>query len=583
MTLEQAQQLAVQLIQQGYADERAIRDALEEFKAKPEPQFTHILYRRGDMTLQLHGKVLSRVSRAPFVDLTTHKPQRDALDRLSAELAYRHHAIPINASPTGLTVAFADPTDKTAYNAVSAAIGEPVQAAVADQAAIEEALRTYYASRLSTGPPPVSTSAAAADTADAGPEPQFEFTAEELQAMQTDDVNRVREFIDQGPTVLLVNMMLMKAMGCKASDIHVEPYEQNTVVRFRVDGTLYDWRTIPAQAHSHMVARVKVISNLDTTERFVPQDGRFNAKEFVGRDLDLRVSILPTYYGEKIVMRLLDKTAARRPLAQLGMTQDDLDVFERMIRRPWGMVILTGPTGSGKTTTLYAALDRIRTVQKNIMTIEDPVEYQIDRIIQVQINERQGRTFPLVLRSALRQDPDIIMVGEIRDEETAELAVRAALTGHLVMSTLHTNDAPGAIPRIVDMGVEPYLVASSIHGVVAQRLVRRICKNCAVPYTPEHELLVWAHLHDHDLSDWKLQRGLGCERCNQTGYSGRVGIYEMMPVTDEIRDLAVDGAGATKIRVVAVEQGMHPLRDQAMALVADGTTTLDEMVAATAL
>ncbi len=577
MTLEQAQQLGLQLIQQGYADERAVKDALEEFRARPEPQFTHILYRRGDMTLQLHGKVLSRVTRAPFVDLATHRPHRDALDRLAPELAYRYHAIPVNLAPTGLTVAFADPTDKTAYNAVSAAIGEPVQAAVADQLAIEEALRTYYGSRAPSAAPPASMAEPE------GPEPKFDFSSEELQAMQSDDVSRVREFVDQGPTVLLVNMMLMRAMACKASDIHIEPYEQSTIIRFRVDGTLYDWKAIDPRAHSHVVARIKVISNLDTTERFVPQDGRFNAKEFVGKDLDLRVSVLPTYYGEKIVMRLLDKTAARRPLAQLGMTADDLGTFERMIRRPWGMVILTGPTGSGKTTTLYAALDRIRTVQKNIMTIEDPVEYQIERIVQVQINERQSRTFPVVLRSALRQDPDIIMVGEIRDEETAELAVRAALTGHLVLSTLHTNDAPGAIPRIVDMGVEPYLVASSIHGVVAQRLVRRICRNCAEPYDPEHELLVWAHLHDEDLSEWKMLHGKGCERCNQTGYSGRVGIYEMMPVTDEVRDLAVEGAGSTKIRQVAIEQGMHPLRDQAIDLVAQGVTTLDEMVATTAL
>jgi len=254
-----------------------------------------------------------------------------------------------------------------------------------------------------------------------------------------------------------------------------------------------------------------------------------------------------------------------------------------MIRRPWGMVILTGPTGSGKTTTLYAGLERIRTVQKNIMTIEDPVEYQLDRVVQVQINERQGRTFPLVLRSALRQDPDIIMVGEIRDEETAELGVRAALTGHLVLTTLHTNDAAGAIPRLVDMGVEPYLVASSVHGVVAQRLVRRVCSHCAQPYEPAHELLVWANLHPDDMEGWKLAHGAGCARCNQTGYLGRVAIYEMMPITDAIRELAVDNAGSTAIRRQAVEDGMALLRDQAARLVADGTTTLDEMVAATAL
>ncbi len=580
MTVEQAQQLAGWLLQQGYADERAVKLALEEFKENPQPQFTHILYKNGDLSLQLHGKVLGRVTRAPFVDLAARKPQRDAVERLSPETAWKCMAIPIATGPTGLTVAFADPSDKAAYNTVSAAVGEPVQAAVADQGAIEDALRTAYA-----GVMPTSTArreqveAASADA----PEVEFEFTADELQAMQHDDVARIKEFIDQGPTVLLVNMMLMKALGVGASDIHIEPYEQHSVIRFRVDGTLYDWRTVPEQAHSHIVARIKVISNLDTTERFVPQDGRFNAKEFVGRDLDLRVSVLPTYHGEKVVMRLLDKTAARRPLTQLGMTAEDLETFERMIRRPWGMVILTGPTGSGKTTTLYAALDRIHTVQKNIMTIEDPVEYQIDRIVQVQINERQGRTFPLVLRSALRQDPDIIMVGEMRDEETAELGGRAALTGHLVLTTLHTNEAAGAIPRLVDMNVEPYLVASSIHGVVAQRLVRKICERCKEPYKPAHELIVWSHLDEDELEGWDLRHGKGCERCNQTGYWGRTAIYEMMPVSDEIRDLAVDGAGATKIREQAVREGMVLLRDQARELVASGVTTLDEMVSATAL
>ncbi len=574
MTTQQNQQLAAWMVKQGYARAEDVEAALEELLQGQHVQLSHVLLKRGAISPQVHGRVLQKIAQAPFVDLERIRPDPDVIKRLSPQVARECRALPLRHDGTQLVVAFVDPTDNAALRRVSADVGEPVQAAVADEGVLGELIHQHY--HGGSGAPPPSMDASADTDA-------FRFTEDELQAMAADDVARAQDIIDQGPTVILVNMMLMRAIAAGASDIHIEPYENTTIIRFRVDGTLYDWRNIDPRAHSHMVSRIKILAGLDTTERFVPQDGRFNAKEFVRKDMDLRVSTLPTAMGEKVVMRLLDKTGARRPLADLGMTIEQLVTFERMIRRPWGMVILTGPTGSGKTTTLYAGLERIRTVQKNIMTIEDPVEYQLDRVVQVQINERQGRTFPLVLRSALRQDPDIIMVGEIRDEETAELGVRAALTGHLVLTTLHTNDAAGAIPRLVDMGVEPYLVASSVHGVVAQRLVRRVCSHCAQPYEPAHELLVWANLHPDDMEGWKLAHGAGCARCNQTGYLGRVAIYEMMPITDAIRELAVDNAGSTAIRRQAVEDGMALLRDQAARLVADGTTTLDEMVAATAL
>jgi type IV pilus assembly protein PilB len=571
MTTEQAEQIGQWMVRQGYASQDAVEKGLTEFRQRPTRQFSHVLLRMGLITPQIHATVLNKTFKAAFVDIERISLDPNVVKRLPVDVARRHLAIPVAGGAGGLRVAFADPTDTEAYRAISAAAGEAVQAVVGDEGAIQLAIQRHLG-----GATPASM--------DQEPEKDaFRFTDGELRDMAQDDVTKVRETVDQGPTVLLVNMMLMRAISSAASDIHIEPFEQSTIVRFRVDGSLYDWRNIDARAHTHIVSRIKVLSNLDTTERFKPQDGRFNARDLVGKDLDLRVSVLPTYYGEKVVMRLLDKTAARRSLGELGMDPQDLMTFERMIRRPWGMVVLTGPTGSGKTTTLYAALDRIRTVQKNIMTIEDPVEYQIDRIVQVQINERQGRTFGNVLRSSLRQDPDIIMVGEMRDEETAELGVRAALTGHLVMTTLHTNDSAGAIPRLVDMAVEPYLVASSVHGVVAQRLLRTVCSNCARPYQPPHELLLWANLDEEDIEDWKLLHGEGCERCNRTGYLGRVGIYELMPVSDAIRDLTVENAGTTPIRKQAVTEGTRLLRESASVRVAAGISTLDELVAATAL
>lgn len=584
MDIQEAQRVGTWLVQQGYVDEATVREALEEFRERPVPQFTHLLLRRGAISPQVHGRVLAKIYNASYIDLPRRKPSREAFSRVPAEVAWRYLAMPVEMDGMGLTVAFADPRDREGKAAVSAAAGQPVQAVVSDLGDIEAALRAAYGQRpvaaeQGTGP------AVRSGTPEEPDRGVFEFAEEELRAMQTDGVTveQIAQIVDQGPTVLLVNLMLMKAIASKASDIHIEPYETTTMIRFRVDGSLYDWRNVDSRAHQHIVARIKVLSGMDTTERFVPQDGRFNAKGLVNRDIDLRVSSMPSYFGEKIVMRLLDKAGARRSLTELGMTAEDLSTFERMIRRPWGMCILTGPTGSGKTTTLYAALDRIKTITRNIMTIEDPVEYMLDRIVQVQINERQGRTFSNVLRSALRQDPDIIMVGEMRDEETAELGIRAALTGHLVLTTLHTNDAAGAIPRLVDMKVPDYLVASSVHGVVAQRLVRCVCKHCAAPYTPDHELLVWARLSEEDIADWKLLKGRGCERCNMTGFASRVGIFEIMPVSDAIRDLTLANAGGTAIRKQAVQEGMRLLRDSATEKVAAGITCLEEMVAATAL
>jgi len=558
------------MVKQGYARAEDVEAALEELLQGQHVQLSHVLLKRGAISPQVHGRVLQKIAQAPFVDLERIRPDPDVIKRLSPQVARECRALPLRHDGTQLVVAFVDPTDNAALRRVSADVGEPVQAAVADEGVLGELIHQHY--HGGSGAPPPSMDASADTDA-------FRFTEDELQAMAADDVARAQDIIDQGPTVILVNMMLMRAIAAGASDIHIEPYENTTIIRFRVDGTLYDWRNIDPRAHSHMVSRIKILAGLDTTERFVPQDGRFNAKEFVRKDMDLRVSTLPTAMGEKVVMRLLDKTGARRPLADLGMTVEQLVTFERMIRRPWGMVILTGPTGSGKTTTLYAGLERIRTVQKNIMTIEDPVEYQLDRVVQVQINERQGRTFPLVLRSALRQDPDIIMVGEIRDPETAAIAVQAAQTGHRVLSTVHTNDAAGAISRFIDMDVEPFLISSVLLATFAQRLVRTICPYCKEKYQPPKAALAAVGLEG--VENGSFMRGRGCNQCMNTGYKGRTGIFEVLINDEMIQHMILERRSAQEITREAKRSGrLRTLQEDAAGKVLQGITTLEEAATA---
>ena len=399
---------------------------------------------------------------------------------------------------------------------------------------------------------------------------------------EIEDIEQLKDLASEAPVIRLVNLIISKAIEGRASDIHIEPFEKDLKVRYRIDGILYDVESPPKKLKAAIISRVKIMAKLNIAERRLPQDGRIKLK-VLGKDIDLRVSTLPTMYGESVVMRILDKSNSDLyDIRRLGFPADSLSDLEALIRRPHGILLVTGPTGSGKTTTLYSALDTINLPDKKIITIEDPVEYQMDGVNQIQVNPQIGLTFATGLRHIVRQDPDVIMVGEIRDLETAEIAIRAALTGHLVFSTLHTNDAPSAITRLVDMGAEDYLIASSLLGVLAQRLVRVICPHCRVEVFPVSEMLDeigYRRGNGHD--PHRFFEGRGCERCANTGFIGRVGIYELMLVNDELRKLTVGKADSGQIRKKALESGMRSLRDDGWLKVRQGMTTVSEVLRVT--
>jgi type II secretion system protein E len=392
------------------------------------------------------------------------------------------------------------------------------------------------------------------------------------------DIRQLEGIIEEPIVIKLVNLIIMKAVREGASDIHIEPEEESLKTRFRVDGMLHEVSSPPKYLQSAIISRIKIMANLDIAERRIPQDGRFAIK-MEGKEVDVRVSCVPTIYGENLVMRLLDISSALLTLNQLGFSKGILEKFQKLISRPHGIILVTGPTGSGKTTTLYASLDKINTIEKNIITIEDPVEYKLEGVRQIQVNPKVDLTFANGLRSILRQDPDVIMVGEIRDYEAAEIAIHAALTGHLVFSTLHTNDAPGAITRMIDMGVEPFLVSSSVIGILAQRLVRTVCPECKEKYTPTKE-----ELKDIGLSDKEkivFYRGKGCDRCMNTGYKGRIGIYELMVVDDKIRHLTTAKTAVDEIRKQSRSSGMVTLMTDGVQKIKEGLTTVEEVLRVT--
>ncbi len=400
---------------------------------------------------------------------------------------------------------------------------------------------------------------------------------EEVQETETGVKYDLLLETDESPVVKLVNRILLKATRVGASDIHFEPYEDETLVRLRMDGQLHEYTRIPPSRYSEVVARIKVLANLNVAERRVPQDGKFHVK--VGqRDYDIRVSVVPTVFGERVVLRLLDKSGKLLTLQQLGLTEEDLKKVEEIISKPYGMVLVTGPTGAGKSTTLYAVLQKLKNPRKNIITIEDPVEYQIKGISQIQVNPKVGLTFAAGLRSILRQDPDIVMVGEIRDRETAQIAVQAALTGHLVLSTLHTNDAPSAVTRLADMEVEPFLIASALEGVIAQRLVRKICPHCKVEYKPSREELEKLGLDPK--GDYTFYRGKGCDHCLGTGYKGRIAIFEVLPFDEELKKLVTRTQDATELRNFALQRGFKTMLQDGVEKILKGITTPQEVLAA---
>ena len=403
-----------------------------------------------------------------------------------------------------------------------------------------------------------------------------ESAIQESSIAQTEEQRDVLTEVD-APLIRLVNQIIMSAISKRASDIHIEPFEDNIYIRYRIDGVLHDIITLPPKLKSALITRIKIMSNLDISERRLPQDGRLKMK-MGKKEVDFRVSTLPSIFGEKIVLRILEKGSLQLDLKKLGFEEESMNFFLEALSKPYGMILVTGPTGSGKTTTLYSALMKLRRPEVNIITVEDPVEYTLSRITQVQVQEEIGRTFAQVLRSFLRQDPDIILVGEIRDFETAEIAIKAALTGHLVLSTLHTNDAPSTITRLVNMGIEPFLIASSVILIVAQRLVRKLCESCKKEEKISKDALLKLGFIEESLSDLKIYEAQGCPECNQTGYRGRIALYEVMPIKDEIKDLILTGASANEIKKEAVKLGMLTLRQSGIRKVISGITSIEEIL-----
>jgi type IV pilus assembly protein PilB len=488
----------------------------------------------------------------------------EVIDLVPASLATSYKVIPIKKEGDVLTVAMSNPHDINVLDDLRYALHCEVQGAVAGEEAVESALEKYYANRQeSLGD--VLTSL------DDG-----ELQIEELTGKKGSAYN-VEEMVDAAPVVKLLNLILLTAIRAQASDIHFEPFEGDFKVRYRVDGVLYEMESPPQHLSLPIISRVKVLSNLNISETRLPQDGRI-LLSIGGRPVDLRVSTLPTVFGESVVMRVLDRSVVKLDLENLGLREEDMKMIMNLIELPHGIIIVTGPTGSGKTTTLYSALNYANDVRWKIITTEDPVEYDLDGIIQCQVNEDIGVTYASLLRSILRQDPDTILVGEIRDLETSQIAIEAALTGHLVFSTLHTNDAPSAITRMIDLGAETFLICASVEAIVAQRLVRKICTGCKAEMVPTEEMLMELSLEPEEVAGKKFCYGTGCEACNKTGYKGRMALMEIMLVTERIKEMILAMASTEYIREAAREQGMRTLREAGLLAIFDGHTSIEEVV-----
>jgi len=540
--------------------------------------------------------LLSKQYGVPSISLNQFEIDPAVIKLVPAETAHKYQIIPLSRVGATLTIAMTDPTNVFALDDLKFMTGYNVEPVVAWETAVLDAIQKYYGAP-GQGPAKVSASAAAkATVAEVPPgESALEIASRamsEMPMLDADEVEVLEEFEEisaelltrqgeEAPVIKLVNVILMSAISKGASDIHIEPYEKEYRVRYRIDGLLYNVMAPPLKMKDAITSRVKIMAKLDIAEKRLPQDGRIKIRFTDAgqqRDIDFRVSCLPTLFGEKIVLRLLDRTKLMLDMTKLGFEPESLTKLETQIAKPWGMVLVTGPTGSGKTNTLYSSISRINTMDTNIMTAEDPVEFNLVGVNQVQVRESIGLNFAAALRSFLRQDPNIILVGEIRDFETAEIAVKAALTGHLVLSTLHTNDAPSTINRLMNMGIEPFLVASSLNLVCAQRLVRRICTACKIDEPMPPQALVNIGYTPELAETVVPKKGKGCDKCNQTGYKGRVGLYEVMEINEELRELILVGASALELRRKAIEEGMITLRGSGLRKIADGVTTVEEVV-----
>jgi type IV pilus assembly protein PilB len=492
----------------------------------------------------------------------------DVVEKVPTQMAKTYHIVPIhyNQDHNELTIVLDNPDNFRATDDLSTLMGFKVTAKVTDSKAVEDALNKYYETQSDENINEL-ISEIQGDT----------FLAEFDGRNQSIDLDELKELSESNPVKKLLNLVLLQAIRDKASDIHFEPFENEYKMRYRIDGVLYEMVPPPKYIAAALSSRIKVMANLDIAERRLPQDGRISLT-VQGKPVDLRVSVLPTMFGESVVLRVLDRSQVSFDLEKLGLRQQDCELVRQLIHKPNGIIIVTGPTGCGKTTTLYSAMNELNNVETKLITTEDPVEYDIDGLIQVQMKPDIGLTFARCLRSILRQDPDIILVGEIRDLETAEIAAQASLTGHVVFTTLHTNDAPSSIARLLDLGVEPFLLTATIEGIIAQRLVRKICEKCKTPFEPTEGQLSELSLTPDDIKGKKFYYGRGCNKCNNTGYRGRTGIFEIMTFNDEIRDLIMNQASTNVLRAAGQKAGMRLLRDNGLVAMYDGITTIDEIV-----
>jgi len=538
--------------------------------------------------------ILSRQYGIPSVNLELFDIADPVLRLIPQEVAQKYSVLPLSRVGATLTLAMVDPTNVFAMDDIKFMTGLNVEPVVVAEASVQQAIAKYYSTTREIELAAVSDAGVDGVNGNGFSQADLvsldnldldqESLASEVEIFEDNeeiDLSSLTRMSEDAPVVRLVNVLLVDALRRGASDIHVEPYEKELRIRFRIDGVLYDVMHPPLKMRDALISRIKIMSKLDISEKRLPQDGRIKIRVKVdsrSRELDFRVSTLPTLFGEKVVLRLLDKEKLMLDMTNLGFEPESLVKFQRNITKPYGMVLVTGPTGSGKTNTLYSALQSLNTVNTNIMTAEDPVEFNLPGVNQVQMKEQIGLNFAAALRSFLRQDPNIILVGEIRDFETAEIAIKAALTGHLVLSTLHTNDAPSTISRLMNMGIEPFLVATSVNLIQAQRLIRRICKDCRKEHPTPVEVLEEIGFAPEEASKLKTYKGKGCSSCNDTGYKGRIGLYEVMEITDEIRELILIGASALELRKKSIEDGMISLRESGLQKVRNGVTTIEEVL-----
>ena len=542
-----------------------LEKALEEQKSSGE-RLGSILTKLGYIKESDLLSFLSNQYGIPSISLNEFTIEPGVLKLIPREVVFKYRVVPVNLKGSTLIIAMADPSNIFAIDDIKFLTGYRIEALAASESDIKTAIEKNYDS--------------SPDLAEFMGKMEEE-TVEFLEEGEELDVSALSKASEDAPVVRLVNFILTDAIKKKASDIHVEPYEESFRIRYRMDGVLYEMMKPPMKMKNALISRIKIMSKLDIAERRLPQDGRIKLKLGKGEEMDYRVSVLPTLFGEKVVLRLLDKSTLQLDMTKLGFEDKSLKDFQEAIHKPFGMVLVTGPTGSGKTTTLYSAISELNKTTENISTAEDPVEFNLSGVNQVQIHEEIGLTFANALRSFLRQDPDIILVGEVRDFETAEIAIKAALTGHLVLSTLHTNDAPSTVNRLLNMGVEPFLVASSVNLILAQRLVRKICAGCKEPVEISDQALIDLGLNPAECKAITFYKGKGCSKCTNTGFKGRLALYEVMPVGESLKELILQGASALEIKREAIRQGMKTLRMSGITKFQDGITTIEEVLRAT--